>query len=310
MNEAEVFYSTVYLVRHGSRAYGTALPTSDQDEKGVAILADPKYYFGFANFEQKDKFSDDVDRVIYDIRKFVRLAADCNPNIIETLFVDESDILKMDTVGAKLRANASMFLSRKAAHTFTGYARSQLHRMKNHHEWLINPPKVPLSSNHFSMEKDRTQYQRKFGEYEIYVNCVDFNVGLFDVGVMNHGAYDAERKKYSQYLDWIKNRNPLRAELEAQYGYDCKHANHLVRLLRMGKEIVTEGVVRVRRPDAEELLAIRKGEFAYADLLKMAEDLSQEVFEAVKTSPLPEAPPLDSIEELQMELINEVVRRN
>lgn len=46
---------------------------------------------------------------------------------------------------------------------------------------------------------------------------------------------------------------------EIELGYDPKEAGHLIRFLREGLEILTEGIINVRRPDAQELLAIRKG---------------------------------------------------
>src|SRR5271156_6546414 len=76
---------TVLLVRHGSHAYGTNTPASDEDFKGIAIP--PKNYFlgTMHRFEQAELKAPEPDAVIYDIRKFFNLAADCNPNIIEVL---------------------------------------------------------------------------------------------------------------------------------------------------------------------------------------------------------------------------------
>ena len=48
---------------------------------------------------------------------------------------------------------------------------------------------------------------------------------------------------------------------------------HLVRLLRMGKEALEEGVLKVKRPDAEELLAIRAGSWTYEECVKYAEEM-------------------------------------
>ncbi|AEZ66297.1 hypothetical protein phiTE_131 [Pectobacterium phage phiTE] len=39
----------------------------------------------------------------------------------------------------------------------------------------------------------------------------------------------------------MKNRNAARHELEEKFGYDTKHAMHLVRLLRMSQEILETG---------------------------------------------------------------------
>jgi predicted nucleotidyltransferase len=68
-------------------------------------------------------------------------------------------------------------------------------------------------------------------------------------------------------------RNEKRALLEAQFGYDTKHAMHLIRLLRMGIEILRDHTVVVRRPDAEELLDIRNGKFTLEQIIEMAADL-------------------------------------
>ena len=54
-------------------------------------------------------------------------------------------------------------------------------------------------------------------------------------------------KHWDCYQTWKTDRNPARAELERQHGYDTKHAMHLIRLMRMG----------VQCDDADELCAIR-----------------------------------------------------
>jgi predicted nucleotidyltransferase len=132
MEEAELRKCIVYNAVHGSRAYGTNIPGSDRDEKGIAILTDPAYYFGFSKFEQKDSgWEDENDRVIYDIRKFFRLALSCNPNIIETLYCRQEDVLEITLAGLDIRTFRDSFLSAKAAKTFGGYAVSQLKRLMN-----------------------------------------------------------------------------------------------------------------------------------------------------------------------------------
>lgn len=47
-----------------------------------------------------------------------------------------------------------------------------------------------------------------------------------------------------------------RRELVRRVGYDAKNAAHLIRLLRMGIEFLTEGTLHVERADATELLDI------------------------------------------------------
>src|SRR5688500_310856 len=91
---------TILLTRHGSRAYGLNTHTSDEDYKGVAVP--PRDYFlGFANtFEQAESSSPDL--VVFEIRKFFRLARDCNPNIIEVLYTDPEDHIVRTPLGERL----------------------------------------------------------------------------------------------------------------------------------------------------------------------------------------------------------------
>lgn len=103
---------TILLTVFGSRAYGTHTPQSDVDLRGVAIPP-AAYFHGFAHeFEQVDQpaalapFRQDltpeeqrivdregkVDGSVYDIRKFMRLAAGGNPSILEALFCREEEV--------------------------------------------------------------------------------------------------------------------------------------------------------------------------------------------------------------------------
>jgi hypothetical protein len=75
--------------------------------------------------------------------------------------------------------------------------------------------------------------------------------------------------------------------LEAKYGYDVKHSMHLVRLLRMGIEILETGKVNVKRPDAEELIHIRNGGWTYDALVEYAESMQRRIDDVYKVTKLP-----------------------
>src|SRR5690606_16827205 len=100
-------------------------------------------------------------------------------------------------------------------------------------------------------------------------------------------------------------RNAARFELERQHGYDTKHAAHLVRLLRMGHEILTTGEVRVHRPDADELLAIRRGAWDYDDLTEYAEHMQGLIAQAASKTRLPKKPDRSALNELLMDTIQD-----
>jgi predicted nucleotidyltransferase len=115
--------------------------------------------------------------------------------------------------------------------------------------------------------------------------------------------YRGAHKRWSQYRKWERERNPKRAALEAAHGYDTKHGMHLIRLLRMGLEILRDGEVRVRRPDAAELIAIRDGELGYDELLEQARALEQGMRAALGTTSLPREVDEGAIDELLFELL-------
>lgn len=131
--------NTIYLTRYGSVAYNTNTPTSDLDIRGIAI-APKEYYIGLTNnFEQAESKNVELDLVIFELRKFMHLASNCNPNALELLFTDESDHYLDNPLGRKLLDNRDLFLSRRVKFTFQGYAHSQMKRILTHRRWLLNP---------------------------------------------------------------------------------------------------------------------------------------------------------------------------
>ena len=259
---------TIFLTQHGSRAYGTSLPTSDTDYKGVAVP--PRVYFtGFTQkFEQAESGEPD-DLVVYELRKFMALARDCNPNIIEVLWTDPSNHVMMTQAGRMLVDARDMFISKKARHTFSGYAMAQMKRINIHYKWLKNPPLAPPRREDFGLrpENEMTGVQRenlsvamsmvvrevatwhdldwtsldasqsialrnrmteflarmRVSSEDVFANTAK-SLGMDDnliALLVQEKAYRAKKQDWDSYQTWLKSRNPARAAIEAQYGYDC-----------------------------------------------------------------------------------------
>jgi hypothetical protein len=81
-----------------------------------------------------------------------------------------------------------------------------------------------------------------------------------------------------------------RRELVRRAGYDAKNAAHLIRLLRMGIEFLTEGTLLVEHADAAELLDIKRGAWSLEKVKAEAERLFQLAQEAYVRSTLPPEP--------------------
>jgi predicted nucleotidyltransferase len=346
---------TVLLVRHGSHAYGTNVETSDEDFKGVAIP--PKEYFlgAVKRFEQAELKAPDPDAVIYDIRKFFTLAADCNPNIIEVLHTDPSDHFLVDPIGEVILEHKDAFLSKKIKFTFLGYSVSQLKRIKTHKKWIMDPPKSPptraelglpeqtlipqdqLLAAQAEVQKELDRFQFDFMENldestkiavqgamtemlaELKITADQHwmaaarKIGLSDNFIelmQRERQYAGAKREWDQYQNWRKTRNKARSALEEKYGYDTKHAYHLVRLIRMCREVLTTGKVIVKRPDREELLAIRNGAWPYEKLIEFAESEDKALQEVYQTSTaLPKTPDKDKLDRLCIELVERSLSR-
>jgi hypothetical protein len=266
---------TVYLVTYGSHAYGTSTPESDVDVRGFAV-APRSHVQGFAyTFEQCERNPKnghpDLDSVVYDIRKFCNLAADCNPNIIETLFVDESDIRMLHPAGKLLRDNRDLFISKKARHTFSGYAMAQLKRIRTHRGYVLNPPTHRPTREEFGLSATMKITSDMMGAFDkMVIEDIEVSPNVMEL-VQKEKQYKAALDRWNQHENWKANRNPKRSEMERAFGFDGKHGLHLVRLLKMCREILEGKGVIVKRPDAAELLAIRRGEMKYDDLISWAE---------------------------------------
>jgi hypothetical protein len=81
---------------------------------------------------------------------------------------------------------------------------------------------------------------------------------------------------------------------------------HLIRLLRMAVEILATGKVQVKRPDAEDLKAIRQGALSFDELRCQAEDLGARLPTLAAASPLSDAPDEDRLNALCVELVEHV----
>jgi predicted nucleotidyltransferase len=129
---------TIILAPTGSYAYGTNTENSDKDYKGVCIPP-IEYYLGLDSFNEYNNSGgknfrntkDDVDVTILHINKFVKDAMQGVPNNIELLFLRPEDYLKVTSLGQILIDNRHLFLSKHMEKKFSGYAYSQIQKLKN-----------------------------------------------------------------------------------------------------------------------------------------------------------------------------------
>jgi predicted nucleotidyltransferase len=316
---------TVFVTLSGSQAYGTARAGSDVDLRGVCVAPLELRVSPFRKFEQFEGTLDGplwsalepklrehatarfglgvkVEAVVFDVAKFLLLCASANPNALEVLFADERDWVYATPAWERIHRERRRFLSREVQQTYLGYALSQLKRIRSHRSWLLTPPqKKPLRSD-FGLPEANTLSSEDVRRLEPSIAERAFSrdvLALLDA----ERQYRAAVRQWDAYQAWRRERNAGRAELERRFGYDTKHAMHLVRLMRTGLELLSTGELLVRRNDAAELLAIRDGALSFEELEALARRLELEMQAAVEVTRLPPAIDRDFVERLAIETI-------
>lgn len=118
-------------------------------------------------------------------------------------------------------------------------------------------------------------------------------------------SYRHALSEFRSYQRWETERNPKRKALEAQYGFDTKHASHLIRLARTGVELLETGTINVKRDDAEELLSIRRGARSFDELKEESEQLFSRMNVLYSENPcnLPKKPNFIALQQLYFDIL-------
>lgn len=329
----------------GSKAYGTDLPGSDEDRRGV-FVAPSAFIFGLDDIEQVS--DEKSDQVYYELGRFVGLLLRNNPNVLELLAMPDDCIRHRHPLFERLKPE--LFLSKLCANTFGEYAMGQIRKARGLNKKIVNPQperrkqllefchvpegqgSVPvldwLAARGLAAEECAlTAVSHADDLFAIYhlpgvavrglVSPKDPDSFLFSSVPLeavptawmscNRDAFRAHCKAHREYWEWVEQRNAERYQTNMSHGrgYDSKNLLHTLRLLDMAGEIAREGILRVRRPNREFLLRVRAGEFEYEDLVTRAEEQLLQVREAFERSALPEAPDRDRINALLVEIRRE-----
>ena len=305
----------MFLTLGGSYSYGTNVETSDVDVRGCA-MNNASEIVGLSNFEQFVETN--TDTTIYAFNKLISLLVNCNPNTIEMLGCKPEHYIYMTDAGREFINNRKMFLSKRAIHSFGGYANQQLNRLEN-----------ALARDHLSQAKKEDHIRRSM---ENSVASFESRYNNFEAGSIKLYTDVSQREDWDQeifadiHLEHFPARqfNSMMNDLHNVIGtYEKlnhrnhkkddahlnKHAMHLVRLYLMCIDILEkEEIITYREADHDLLMSIRNGAYQNEDstykpeFFEIIADLKKRLDYAKENTSLPAHPNMKQVEEFVMEV--------
>jgi hypothetical protein len=290
----------------GSRAWGVAEDSSDEDRRGVFVLPMP-WTTGLVE-PPLDLVSLDGSQTYWEFGKAVRQALRADPNTLEMLFAEPEAI---DSMGGELVAMRAGFLSQEIYGSFGRYALSQLDRLEHNQRlaehrttiigWLRDDPGLDLDTAAVRLA-DEARIQAPTRDDAIS-RARDYIKQLY-------------RSLYDQGLiaanDWSSLRTAAATHLELPRDLRPKNAYNLIRLLDLAIRWLAGEPPSVRVSDTirPTLLAIKHGEVPTEDVMALARELTPKLEGARQTSPLPRHPDIARAERVLRAVRAEAARRS
>ena len=307
----------------GSYAYGTEKEdgSSDVDCRGCALNTKEEILTN-KNFEQF--VNEETDTTIYSFNKLVSLLSNSNPNTIEIMGLKPEHYLYIHPIGQELLNNAHLFLSKRAVHSFGGYANQQLRRM----ELLCNRNVSQSQKEQFILNTiNNAMYDIKLGyqdftdeEIKLYIDKAvqeRYDTEIFmDVNLKHYPLRDYcsvwnEMKSIVSSYNKIGKRN----EKAITHNKLGKHMMHLIRLYMMCLDILEkEQIITYREAEHDLLMDIRNGKYLDSndqpipEFYEMVDDYEKKLNYAKLNTSLPDNPDYKKINEFVMSVNERVVK--
>ncbi len=289
----------------GSRAWGVADASSDEDHRGVFVLPMP-WTTGLVDPPQ-DLISADGSQTYWEIGKAIRQALRADPNTLEMLFAEPRVV---DPIGEALVATRTAFLSHEIYGSFGRYALSQLDRLEHNQRlaehrvtvigWLRDDPSLTLDAAAERLA-DAARIEAP-SKSDAVARARDYIKQLY-------------RSMYDQGLiaanDWASLRAASQTDLELPRDLRPKNAYNLIRLLDLAIRWLggEPPDVRVSAAIRPTLVAIKRGEVPMPDVMALARELTPKLEAARQSSPLPRHPDVAAADRVLRAARDEAARR-
>lgn len=305
----------------GSYAYGTNTKNSDLDVRGIALNIKEEVLTN-KNFEQF--INEETDTTIYSFNKIVTLLSSCNPNTIEICGLKPEHYIYVHPIGKELLNNAQMFLSKRAVHTFGGYASAQLRRLDNKAVRLVNQEQreqhILNSINNAAYTFPEKYFQFNEDNIKLYIDKSlqeEYDTEIFmDINLKHYPLRDY-KSMWSEMNNIVKDYAKIgkRNKNAIEHNKLGKHMMHLIRLYMMCLDILEkEQIVTYREAEHDLLMDIRNGKYLDSnnqpipEFYEMVDDYEKQLDYAKLNTNLPDNPDYNKINEFVMDVNERVVK--
>lgn len=297
----KILYSTIF----GSRLFGTALPTSDTDYKGVFIPAandiiamrDIPVINRSTGSKSGKNVVGDVDEEFYSLKEFMKHLANGQTNALDILFSTNRDDPNNHPLWNELYDNRHRVLSKKAD-SFVGYCVAQSNKYNFKIERFNKVDHVLKQLIYFEQSSVKTlgeaialsstigpddELLTKFEMIQVHSNGTTIpHLNVCGKKVPHthtlKEAIKVYQKMYDDYGHRAKNSDTK----------DWKSVYHAVRIAEECIELLSTGNITLPRPNADYLIKVRLGEIDFEEVSQKIVDLVAKI--DTMDSVLPDAP--------------------
>lgn len=311
----------ILLTLGGSHAYGTNNENSDLDIRGCALNSKMQILTN-ENFEQ---FTNEAtDTTIYSFNKLISLLSNTNPNTIELLGNKPEHYFYVSPIGQELINNAHLFLSKKAIHSFGGYANQQLYRLNQKAAHKMSQSDL---EKHILKTLDfmKTDFNKKYSDFKedeinLYIDKAvqqGYDTEIFMDVKLTHYPLRDYCAMWSELQNTVKAYGKIgkRNEKALEHGKIAKHSMHLIRLYMMCLDILeNEKIITYREKEHDLLMDIRNGKYLDSnnqpipEFFEMVDEYEERLEYAKNNTSLPDVPNYKAINEFVASVNERVVK--
>lgn len=315
----------ILLTEFGSCLYGTQVPNSDKDYRGIylpnysqILLGNaPKTYKYNTKKDNTTKNTDkDIDKEVYSLQKYFNLLLEGQTVSLDILFSPEHHHFHTTDIWKVIKAYKHLFLH-SGTSSFAGYCKTQANKygikgsriaaVRKVLEWLSDK-----NDKSILMEQipDILPPCLAGDEFISIVMCKAPNgseephLEVCNRKVPFHAKIKYTRDVFQRIFDEYGKRS---LQAEKNEGCDWKALMHAVRVCEEAKELLLTGNITFPRPEKELLLKIRKKELPYKEVASIIENGLEELTKLQEYSILPKQPKTEEVYELLEDIYANVV---